>query len=46
MWYAIIMFYSPWPAFFVFKKITLFIYFLNLYFFIKMDMCRHLIGDI
>jgi hypothetical protein len=30
-----------WPAFFCFKKISLFIYVLiTLYFFIKMDMCR------
>jgi hypothetical protein len=30
---------------FFFKKISLFIYFLiNLYFFIKIDTCRHLIG--
>jgi len=32
--------------FFFLKKISIFIYFLiNLYFFIKMDTCHHLIGD-
>jgi len=45
-YFLFFIFYFLFFIFYFLKKISLFIYFLiNLYLFINMDTCRHLIGD-